>query len=671
MISMKKSPKRPLILKRKKLSLTQREDNASKNEQDSKQGDLVPLRDQKFPDGIRIMDHPSMPNTQVVVIPKTADLQSVIGALTAKGKQCGPQGPNKFILLSSAEGSVGGDRHEISKKLEVQTKRDSQVASDGTDLTLYDTLGMSKIIPEHANSSGGMERNPDEDIQGDSSVMDDSLTNIQWLGTMNTDGLPSYTVKKEAAQENISVGSQTKQADVEIRDSHTLKEQQHERPPYSYMAMIQFAINSKKDKKMTLKEIYTWIEEHFPYFRQTAKPGWKNSIRHNLSLHDMFVRETTADGKISFWTIRPGANRCLTLDQVYKPAESSASPPMLTVQICEQKSTPPELTQHQSILKVSEKRMKPLLPRAGPYLIPIQPLLVPPLLMSPTTQLSLHTNQNAVCGLGKTNKKVRIAPKVTAIPSQNPKEMKKDNLPTTPKSQPSLANSSLLSLDKTKSSSRRKQRLVLPIAEEPVILFPESSMFDSGVSSDLSTLQDTQLESPIKKCTFKTPIKGSHPDSSTPSKFSEEDQVLSHHQQAPWKFTPLKKEDENLFEFSPIRTEQCITLPEDTTGFSFSSTPFKDVPFFDSPTNLINSPAMDSLDLPSGSLPESSKPRRCSRELQIGTPGKNRSVTEGLVLDTMNDSLSKILVDVSFTWLEDEELGMGNISWSHLIPELT
>lgn len=32
----------------------------------------------------------------------------------------------------------------------------------------------------------------------------------------------------------------------------------------------------------------------------------------------MFVRETSANGKISFWTIHPDANRCLTLDQVFK-----------------------------------------------------------------------------------------------------------------------------------------------------------------------------------------------------------------------------------------------------------------------------------------------------------------------------------------------------------------
>lgn len=42
----------------------------------------------------------------------------------------------------------------------------------------------------------------------------------------------------------------------------------------------------------------------------------QNSIRHNLSLHDMFIRETPSDGKISYWTIRPEANRCITFDQV-------------------------------------------------------------------------------------------------------------------------------------------------------------------------------------------------------------------------------------------------------------------------------------------------------------------------------------------------------------------
>lgn len=37
----------------------------------------------------------------------------------------------------------------------------------------------------------------------------------------------------------------------------------------------------------------------------------------------MFVRESTPDGKISYWTIKPEANRCLTLDQVYKVSISA------------------------------------------------------------------------------------------------------------------------------------------------------------------------------------------------------------------------------------------------------------------------------------------------------------------------------------------------------------
>lgn len=56
-----------------------------------------------------------------------------------------------------------------------------------------------------------------------------------------------------------------------------------ERPPYSYMAMIQFAINSTEKKRMTLKDIYTWIEDHFPYFKHVAKPGWKVTSRPSSS----------------------------------------------------------------------------------------------------------------------------------------------------------------------------------------------------------------------------------------------------------------------------------------------------------------------------------------------------------------------------------------------------
>lgn len=111
-MTMRRSPRRPLILKRRKLPFQQNDlpvaESQSRSEVSVSIETSKPAASQRFPDGIRIMDHPSMSDTQVVVIPKTADLQSVIGALTAKGKESGLKGPNKFILLSENGSSDNG-----------------------------------------------------------------------------------------------------------------------------------------------------------------------------------------------------------------------------------------------------------------------------------------------------------------------------------------------------------------------------------------------------------------------------------------------------------------------------------------------------------------------------------------------------------------------------------
>ena len=59
------------------------------------------------------------------------------------------------------------------------------------------------------------------------------------------------------------------------------------KPPYSFSCLIFMAIEDNPDKKLPVKDIYNWILTHFPYF-QKAPTGWKNSVRHNLSLNKCF-----------------------------------------------------------------------------------------------------------------------------------------------------------------------------------------------------------------------------------------------------------------------------------------------------------------------------------------------------------------------------------------------
>jgi len=79
------------------------------------------------------------------------------------------------------------------------------------------------------------------------------------------------------------------------------------RPPYSYSALIALAIQSTVKKRMTLQQIYNFVVTSFPFYKN-SKAGWRNSIRHNLSLNDCFKRVPRMEndpGKGSYWTLDP------------------------------------------------------------------------------------------------------------------------------------------------------------------------------------------------------------------------------------------------------------------------------------------------------------------------------------------------------------------------------
>ncbi|KAK0140044.1 Forkhead box protein N1 [Merluccius polli] len=80
------------------------------------------------------------------------------------------------------------------------------------------------------------------------------------------------------------------------------------KPIYSYSILIFMALKNSKTGSLPVSEIYNFMTDHFPYFK-TAPDGWKNSVRHNLSLNKCFEKVESKNGNSSrkgcLWALNP------------------------------------------------------------------------------------------------------------------------------------------------------------------------------------------------------------------------------------------------------------------------------------------------------------------------------------------------------------------------------
>jgi len=98
------------------------------------------------------------------------------------------------------------------------------------------------------------------------------------------------------------------------------------KPFYPYSTLIRYAIKGSPNQKLLLEDIYYAIESRFPYFR-TAPNGWKNSVRHNLSLNPCFEkvpRPLTDRGKGSYWTVNENVDPRTGVHRIRKKKNKSS-----------------------------------------------------------------------------------------------------------------------------------------------------------------------------------------------------------------------------------------------------------------------------------------------------------------------------------------------------------
>nr|XP_040016685.1 checkpoint suppressor 1 isoform X1 [Gasterosteus aculeatus aculeatus] len=185
-----------------------------------------------------------------------------------------------------------------------------------------------------------------------SKAEDEELTSLSWLhestdllNSFSHSGLRSVSPLQDPDSQHPRSPSSSSPSldDPLLADAHSaydLAAGANRKPPYSFSCLIFMAIEDAPNKRLPVKDIYGWILEHFPYF-SSAPTGWKNSVRHNLSLNKCFKKvdkdRSQSIGKGSLWSIDPEYRHNLiqalkkTPYHPYSPglATPSTSPPTL------------------------------------------------------------------------------------------------------------------------------------------------------------------------------------------------------------------------------------------------------------------------------------------------------------------------------------------------------
>ena len=219
--------------------------------------------------------------------------------------------PNKMMISTPTKHLLLGDHNSLNTALNGAVKVNESIESPKSESGLYmkqmsgsNSLPCSPIRKLSQSVDSGELRTALDKVKTKlssscfaeissrkTSEVDSDLTCLNWLQEGNLlNGLSPGALNSK----KIKTEKKCKQFDLNLNSSDPLNyikaiDNSLRKPSYSFSTLIFMAIENSSDKKLPVKEIYQWIQDNFPYF-QKAPLGWKNSVRHNLSLNKSFKK---------------------------------------------------------------------------------------------------------------------------------------------------------------------------------------------------------------------------------------------------------------------------------------------------------------------------------------------------------------------------------------------